>query len=275
LKPPCLHAGVTLNAGTVAEVKRHRALIPLSHDHHDALVAARRLERAADSPDPVAGALAFLAFFDSATVPHFREEEELLFPCVAEFEGAREMVVAALLEHQRLHARAAQLKRLVGAGTVDLALMRDLAALLESHVRLEERQLFPLIESLLADEALADLAFTDRRAETSRSKANRILWATESEDLNATLLSWAAGEGPPAHINGERDVLIVVLEGSLIVSMDEEERTLNGGDATIIAKGQRRKITAADDGAQYLSVHRRRPPLQINRLRSAEPHGDD
>ena len=67
-------------------MKRHRALIPLSHDHHEALVAARRLRHGADAPEPIAAATAFLAFFAASAVPHFREEEELLFPRVADAE---------------------------------------------------------------------------------------------------------------------------------------------------------------------------------------------
>jgi hypothetical protein len=34
----------------------------------------------------------------------------------------------------------------------------------------------------------------------------------------------------------------------------------------IIEKGRRRRITAGRDGVRYLSVHRRRPPLQIRTL---------
>ena len=37
-------------AGEGDEMKRHPALIPLSHDHHRALVEARRLRQAADTP---------------------------------------------------------------------------------------------------------------------------------------------------------------------------------------------------------------------------------
>jgi hypothetical protein len=59
-------------------MKRHPALIPLSHDHHRALVEARRL-RAADAPESAAAATAFLRFFADETIPHFRQEEELLF----------------------------------------------------------------------------------------------------------------------------------------------------------------------------------------------------
>jgi hypothetical protein len=56
-------------------MKRHPALVPLSHDHHHALVEARRLRRAADSPESAAAAAAFLRFFAYETVRHFCEAE--------------------------------------------------------------------------------------------------------------------------------------------------------------------------------------------------------
>jgi quercetin dioxygenase-like cupin family protein len=241
-------------------MKRHPALIPLSHDHHAALVAARRLRRGADTPDPTAAATMFLTFFAASAVPHFRDEEELLFPRVADAEEARELVVQALLEHQRLHAAAAELRELVAQGGADRVIsgrMGELATLLEGHVRLEERRLFPLIETLLPEETLTALM---NAAAQERSGP---VWGTESQELNATLLHWRAGEGPPEHVNNERDVLVVILAGSAIVSTDKDKSELAVGEATIIAKGRRRKISAGREGVRYLSVHRRRPPLQI------------
>jgi len=93
------------------------------------------------------------------------------------------------------------------------------------------------------------------------------VWGTESEDLNATLLDWRAGAGPSEHVNHERDVLVVVLAGSTIVRTENQEREVAAGETTIISKGWRRKITAGRRGVRYLSVHRRRPPLQIVRAR--------
>jgi quercetin dioxygenase-like cupin family protein len=100
---------------------------------------------------------------------------------------------------------------------------------------------------------------------------NGPVWGTESADLNATLLEWRAGEGPAEHVNDERDVLVVVLAGSAIVKTDEEEHELAPGEMTIVAKGRRRKITAGREGVRYLSVHRRRPPLQIARAPALDP----
>jgi mannose-6-phosphate isomerase-like protein (cupin superfamily) len=233
-------------------MKRHPALVALSHDHHHALVEARRLRHtAASDEDPAAAASAFRRFYTGVTVPHFREEEERLFPLVVDDEEARPLLVQALLDHQRLHALAAALE-----GQADLRTsMRELGQRLEAHVRLEERELFPLIERL----ALAELDGLDD-AEVPRGGP---VWGAASEDLNATLLVWSVGGGPPEHVNDERDVLIFVAEGSATVRVDGEERQLAAGEGLIVDKGRRRKITAGSAGVHYLSVHLRRPPLEI------------
>jgi quercetin dioxygenase-like cupin family protein len=242
-------------------MKRHQALVSFSHDHHEALVAARRLRRGADAPDPIAAVTSFLTFFAASAVPHFREEEELLFPHVVDAEVAQDLVVQALLEHQRLYAAAAELRELVArasdSGDVS-GLMREVATLLETHVRFEERQLFPLIEELLSEQVLNNIEHATIHA------SNGPIWGAESEELNATLLSWRPGAGPQEHVNGERDVLVVVLAGSATLSTEGEEHELAVGEVAIIAKGQRRKISAGRSGVRYLSVHRRRAPLLIS-----------
>jgi len=137
-------------------VKRSPALIPLSHDHHHALVEARRLRRAADEPERAAtAASAFLCLFRDETIRHFREEEELLFPLVVSFDDARELVTEALIQHQRLHAETMRLRQLIDTGDALTTAMCEVGRLLEAHVRLEERKLFPLIERLLADAGLS------------------------------------------------------------------------------------------------------------------------
>lgn len=92
------------------------------------------------------------------------------------------------------------------------------------------------------------------------------VWGTETEDLNATLLAWPAGEGTPEHVNAERDVVLVVLSGSATVTVDGEARIVGTGDVAAIGKGAARRVTAGPQGVRYVSVHTRRPPLQIGRL---------
>lgn len=179
-------------------MKRHRTLVPLSHDHHYALVEARRLRCAAEGSGSSTAASAFLRFFASETVGHFRAEEELLFPTVVDFPEAREPIVQALLEHQRIRARAALLRDGLDDGRALADTMRELGELLAAHVRHEERRLFPLIESLLDNRTLAEL-------ELGRSDSYEVAdpqgadgdqaRRTTPANPDPTLLVWGAGGG--------------------------------------------------------------------------------
>src|SRR3954451_21451670 len=185
-------------------MRRHPALISLSHDHHHALVAARRLRAGADGDDdPEAVAAAFADFFVAVSVPHVREEEETLFPLVAASDEARPLVVDALLDHQRLHALVSELEFAADVRAV----MREIGELLEAHVRREERELFPLIERLAAG----------RLERGRRPVVGGPVWGQASDDLNATLLAWGAGDGPAEQVNDERDVLVFPVDGAATV----------------------------------------------------------
>ena len=130
-------------------MRRHTVLIPFSHHHHRALVVARRTRAAAGDAEALrAAGRDFLAFFDGSGVTQFRDEEEHLFPLLFEQAGAAapEELVRALLDHARLHALAARLRLGLANGKVEAETLQSAGALLEAHVRLEERELFPLIE---------------------------------------------------------------------------------------------------------------------------------
>jgi quercetin dioxygenase-like cupin family protein len=93
------------------------------------------------------------------------------------------------------------------------------------------------------------------------------VWGVESDDLNATILAWPAGEGPPEHVNDSRDVLYVGLEGSASLVVDGKEQQLAPGVALIVPKGARRGLVAGGEGVRYLTAHVRRGPLQIRASR--------
>ncbi len=253
-------------------MKRHSSLVPLSHDHHRTLVHARQLRRAAEDDIAVRreGAASFLRFFASEAVRHFRQEEERLFPLLVDApDRVEDLVVQALLEHQRLHAIVARLGAGLSSGVADAELMRETADLLESHTRFEERRLFPLAEEVAA-EALSRLDLVGAHAADREPIVDLFaplgrgpVWGSDTDDLNATLLAWAAGDGPPEHVNGERDVLVLVLAGSAFVTIDSTPHEMHAGNVVIVKKGLARRITAGAEGVRYLSVHRRRAPLQI------------
>ena len=92
------------------------------------------------------------------------------------------------------------------------------------------------------------------------------VWGAASADLNATLLEWPPGEGPPEHVNEERDVLFVVVAGSATLTVDGEPRELGPGEARIVDKGTRRGLVAGPDGVRYLTAHTRRGALEVKRF---------
>ena len=85
------------------------------------------------------------------------------------------------------------------------------------------------------------------------------VWGAESEELNATLLEWPAGEGPGETVS-KLDVVYAVLAGSILLNGEE----LRAGEARIVAQGEPRTLVAGPDGARYLTAHRRRGLLQVS-----------
>jgi hypothetical protein len=141
-------------------MKRHRALQPLSRDHHVALVAAQRLRRAEDA---AAARRAFLEFWEEHGAQHFRVEEDVLLPVAAGWiEPEAEPVVRMLVDHVRIRALAL---RLEGDREPALETLHELGGMLEGHVRLEEREVFPLIEAAMPEAEAERLAELVMRAE--------------------------------------------------------------------------------------------------------------
>jgi uncharacterized cupin superfamily protein len=97
------------------------------------------------------------------------------------------------------------------------------------------------------------------------------VWGLASHDLNATLLIWPADHQVAEHVNEHLDVLVVVLEGSGVAVVDGGTHRLTPGAALLIGRGASRTIQAGPDGIRYLSVHRRRGPLQIERRHRQSP----
>ena len=91
------------------------------------------------------------------------------------------------------------------------------------------------------------------------------LWGMASTDLNATLLAWPPGHEVAEHVNADLDVLVIALEGHGTATIDGNAHELAAGTAILIPRSTQRRIQAGGDGLRYLSVHRRRGPLQIQR----------
>jgi quercetin dioxygenase-like cupin family protein len=100
-------------------------------------------------------------------------------------------------------------------------------------------------------------------AATAGDRAGVIWTLDASNDLNANLVHFDAGQGVEEHVNDEVDVIVVGVSGSGIVMVDREEHVLSAGVLVFIPKGARRSTVSVSEDFAYLTVHRRRRPLQI------------
>jgi hemerythrin-like domain-containing protein len=145
-------------------MKRDPALISLSRDHHRALSVAQRLRRATAETQTAVRDDA-LGFWTAAGRTHFRLEEEVLLPAYAAYGDAHHPLVArALCDHVAIRQRMADL---ADDASQPLASLHDLGVMLADHIRLEERQLFVLIEQTLPGEQLAAVGSALQHAEAT------------------------------------------------------------------------------------------------------------
>jgi len=136
-------------------MKRSAGLASLSRDHHQALVVAQRLRRATEQTAGDARE-AFLTYWSTHGRRHFSLEEEILLPSYAAYgDPYHPLVLTTLGDHVAIRQRADALAANPRASVVEL---HDLGERLARHVRLEERELFPLIEKEMPAAQLTLLA---------------------------------------------------------------------------------------------------------------------
>lgn len=154
-------------------MQRHEALQNLSRDHHHGLVEARHLSRidtGEATRTPAESIEGFTSFWQrpGGGQDHFIEEETQLLPVYGLYgDPHHELIVRSLVEHVRIRTGILKLKSMLDDGELteayDARTVRQLGDLLHDHIRLEERELFPLVEEVLPAAALDDLvAHLDR-----------------------------------------------------------------------------------------------------------------
>ena len=125
-------------------MQRHPRLQPLSREHYSALKLAKLCEQAADGDDAAINQACqhVIQSYTNELQPHFSLEEESLFPLL------RDTPQQALVEHALLdHRQLAELKERMRSA--DRAVLRQFGQHLKAHVRFEERELFPALETRL------------------------------------------------------------------------------------------------------------------------------
>lgn len=141
-------------------MKRDATLVPLSRDHHHALVLARALrdpataKRAGLPVEPEALIAHVRRRFVVDLEPHFRAEERALVP---QCRGSG-VLEAHALRVERDHESLRDIVASLAAGPALSGHLDAFARQLEDHVHFEEREWFPALEAALGPAALAALA---------------------------------------------------------------------------------------------------------------------
>ncbi|MEI8134217.1 MAG: hemerythrin domain-containing protein [bacterium] len=132
---------------------RHATLIPLSHDHHEALLVALRIKKGgpvslndrmwpADFHQQIR---AIKLYCERELLPHFAIEEEFLFPVADWLTGLNGLMLTLRSQHEAMRNFFKHLTESPDEAT-SRKLVEEFGSTLEAHVRLEERELFPALE---------------------------------------------------------------------------------------------------------------------------------
>src|SRR5262245_8417285 len=146
-------------AGSAENMKRHQSLYPLSHDHHHALVQALNLDKAGAGDDQTGlqeAAAQFADFWRSDLQRHFAQEEQIVLPLLAMYKAADAAEIRDTLEQ---HSAIARLigelnEKLARPETIAASLLINIAESLRHHIRYEESELFPAVETSVPEEEL-------------------------------------------------------------------------------------------------------------------------
>lgn len=126
-------------------IKRHNALQPISHEHHQALLVSWKIRmglKKSIEPQRIKRFCDF--FYKSHLAEHFTLEEEYIFPILG---ATHELITKALADHRTLSELFAQKQ-------ADVNTLARIEKGLEEHIRFEERILFSEIQERATEEQL-------------------------------------------------------------------------------------------------------------------------
>ena len=137
-------------------MKRHEGLFPLSHHHHHALVISKDLKDIGTSKGEKTYKIVLrelVEFWEKDGNEHFRDEEEVPVSLYLRFESEPnvDLVKKVLYQHAEIRGLITAIRNNQQADHEQLNL---LGHLLDEHIRLEERELFPVIEEAVPEKYL-------------------------------------------------------------------------------------------------------------------------
>ena len=133
-------------------LKRHQALVSLSRDHHFGLLLVWKIKQGlanAIVTDRISDYV--LYFFDTNLQHHFKEEEQMLFPMLADDNALRQQ---AENEHAAIYEMIDRLRH----DKTNERLLLQFSEMLKKHIRFEERELFSYMQETFSEWELETIA---------------------------------------------------------------------------------------------------------------------
>lgn len=135
-------------------MKRDVQLQPLSHQHHNGLMAVLLLKKGVEKQAAAEVMDDFIVKVWNAELRnHFIKEEVYLHPHVLQIPSLMEKYGQMKTEHHQIR----QLVHAIRNGDSSVESIISFYTLLEKHIRFEERDLFPFIEEQIQPQQLREL----------------------------------------------------------------------------------------------------------------------
>ncbi len=129
-------------------IRRSEHIIQLSREHHFSLLFCWKIRQGLQKQIAADRIINYVKYFWGLhVIPHFSEEEQIVFPHLQD-----DMVTRAINEHTELRQAYQHLMEHPGENPV--AQLSNIADKMDNHIRYEERELFPHLEKNLSPETL-------------------------------------------------------------------------------------------------------------------------
>ncbi|CAN5625420.1 hypothetical protein BH10BAC5_BH10BAC5_03190 [soil metagenome] len=133
-------------------IKRSKAIVEFSRDHHFALLLVWKIrEGLKKSIEPARIIRYVIHFYEVELISHFTEEENILFTKLPTDNPQR---IKAETDHKNINQMIDELKKDTG----DNILLVKFADTLEKHIRFEERDLFNYMQENIPEVVLNEIA---------------------------------------------------------------------------------------------------------------------
>ncbi|MBQ0787254.1 MAG: hemerythrin domain-containing protein [Oceanihabitans sp.] len=146
--------------------KRHKALQPLSREHHQGLLLSWKIKTGFSkniAPERIRTYANW--FFKTHLIPHFEMEEKHIFTILEE---EHELIKKALADHKHI-------KGLFAETEDDAITLRKIEEALEQHIRFEERVLFPEIQKFATEAQMLQIEKT-HQPEDFKDNLEDVFW---------------------------------------------------------------------------------------------------